>query len=94
MDIKHEQNGSGGRFVGAEGSTEAEMTYAAEGAGRLVFDHTFVPPALRGRGIAEKLVEAGVAYARAEQATIVPACSYVRALFDRHPERYADVRAR
>lgn len=94
MDIKHETSGGGGRFVATEGEAEAEMTYAAAGAGRLVFDHTYVPPALRGRGIAEKLVEAGVAFARAEKATIVPACSYVQALFDRHPERYADVRAR
>jgi uncharacterized protein len=94
MEIRHETRGPSGRFVWGEGSDEAEMTYGPGGAEKvLVFDHTYVPRQLRGRGIAEKLVEAGVAFARREGMTVVPACSYVRKLFERHPDRYADVRA-
>jgi predicted GNAT family acetyltransferase len=60
--------------------------------GRWVFTHTFVPPELRGRGIAEQLVRAALAGARATGNKVVPACSYVAAFLDRHKE-YADLRA-
>ena len=93
MDIVHEDRGRGGRFIAGEGQAQAEMTYSPAGLlDALVFDHTFVPPSLRGRGLAEALVERAVAHARETGRKVVPACSYVRALFERHPERYADLR--
>ena len=52
----------------------------------LIFTHTFVPPELRGRGLAEKLVRAGLQYARDEKLKVVPACSYVDAFIRRHAE--------
>jgi predicted GNAT family acetyltransferase len=52
----------------------------------VVFTHTFVPPELRGRGIAEQLVRAGLRYARDEKLKVVPACSYVGAFIQRHAE--------
>ena len=72
-------------------SRQAELTWVARGGTRIA-DHTFVPPEARGQGIAQKLVEAIVADAREQGFTIEPACSYVYALFKRHPE-WADVRA-
>lgn len=57
-----------------------------------VADHTLVPTAIGGRGVAAALVEAMIADARAQGATILPACSYVAAAFDRHPE-WADLLA-
>jgi predicted GNAT family acetyltransferase len=54
--------------------------------GRIILTHTFVPPELRGRGLAEKLVRAALRFAQAERLTVVPACSYVAAYLDRHPE--------
>lgn len=69
----------------------AELTWQARGPLRIA-DHTFVPPEMRGRGVAMQLVEALVADARAQGFTIVPQCSYVEAAFRRHPE-WADVRA-
>ncbi len=63
----------------------------AAGAVR-VADHTLVPPAIGGRGVAARLVEALVADARAEGFRIDPACSYVEAQFRRHPD-WADLRA-
>lgn len=59
-------------------------------AGAVVFTHTLVPPELRGRGIAEKLVRAGLAWARAEGRRVVPACSYVDTFIRRHAE-YQDL---
>ena len=53
---------------------------------RMIFTHTYTPPAQRGRGIAEKLVRVALEHARAEQRKIVPACSYVALFVERHPE--------
>ena len=70
---------------------QAELTWQARGGAR-VADHTFTPPAARGKGIALKLVEAMVADAREQGFTIVPQCPYVEAQFRKHAE-WADVRA-
>ncbi len=69
----------------------AELTWVARGEARIA-DHTYVPNEARGQGIAHKLVEAMVEDARAQGFTIEPQCSYVYALFKRHPE-WEDVRA-
>ncbi len=75
-----------------EGSAEpAELTWRARGKARIA-NHTFTPPAARGKGIARELVEFMIADARDKGFTIVPQCSYVAAQFRRHPE-WADVRA-
>ena len=63
----------------------AELTWRASGSARIA-NHTFVPPEMRGRGIAQALVEALVADAREQGFKIVPQCSYVEVLFRRHPE--------
>jgi len=67
----------------------AELTWRALGPLRIA-DHTFVPPEMRGRGIAQQLVEALIADAREQGFRIVPQCSYVAAQFRRHPE-WADL---
>jgi uncharacterized protein len=69
----------------------AELTWRAHGTVRIA-NHTYVPPELRGRGIAQQLVEALVADAREQGFTIVPQCSYVDVLFRRRPE-WADLLA-
>lgn len=51
----------------------------------IIFTHTEVPEALRGRGLASKLVEAAVTFARNENKRIMSECSYVTAWLARHP---------
>ena len=65
------------------------LTWVASGPAR-VAEHTLVPPEIGGRGVAGQLVAALIADARANGFTIVPACSYVAAAFQRHPE-WADL---
>ncbi|WAT17275.1 GNAT family N-acetyltransferase [Aurantiacibacter sp. MUD11] len=69
----------------------AELTWHRRGDAR-VADHTFTPPAARGKGIAFKLVQAMIDDARANGFKIKPLCPYVVAQFDKHPE-WADLRA-
>lgn len=50
----------------------------------ITFTHTEVPEALRGQGLASKLVEAAVTFARTENKRIASECSYVTAWLARH----------
>lgn len=52
--------------------------YSAAGEPPAVdFTHTYVPPALRGRGLAEALVRHGLAWAKQEGYNIQASCWYV-----------------
>ena len=59
-------------------------------AGRVVFEHTYVPERFRGKGIAATLVRAALNEARNQRWRIVPQCSYVAAFVERNPE-FADL---
>lgn len=87
-DISVVENPTKSRFEAQLGDNLAVADYRIEGD-RMIFTHTEVPPAFRGRGIAEKLVLAGFQAARARRLRIVPLCSYVAVMLERHPE-FAD----
>ncbi|HWA87175.1 MAG TPA: GNAT family N-acetyltransferase [Opitutus sp.] len=84
-EVKVWHNTAESRYEATIDGRIASCEYVLEG-GRVVFTHTFVPPELRGRGIAEKLVRTALDEAVAAKRTIVPACSYVAAFIRRHPE--------
>lgn len=89
--IRHvEQHGGGAFVVERDGERIAELTYAMDPSGSAVIDHTFVSPVLRGQGMAMRLVEAAVDWARAAGIKVVPVCSYARGAFDQE-RRFADV---
>jgi hypothetical protein len=64
----------------------AKAEYRRDGDDTLVFHHTLVPDALRGQGLAGKVVKAGLDYARKHNLKVVPMCSYVATYIERHPE--------
>lgn len=73
------------RYEAAVGGSLAVAEYRLEGE-RVVFTHTFVPPELRGQGVAEKLVRAALEDARRAGRRVVPQCSYVALFIRRHRE--------
>ena len=85
VEIRHETRTDGGRFSLSMEGGEAELTYRLRD-GVMAIDHTFTPPALRGGGLASRLMKAAVAHARAEGWTIRPVCPYAAAWMQRHPE--------
>ncbi len=73
-----------GRFELRVDGRVCELDYRRDGR-RVVFTHTGVPAPLRGQGLAARLVEAGLSWARAEGLQVVPACSYVEQYLRSHP---------
>ena len=63
----------------------AFVAYTLEGH-VIDFAHTFVPEALRGHGLATRLVEAGLAVARHEHFLVIPSCPVFSAWMKVHPE--------
>lgn len=82
-EIRHDA--SAGRYELSTGGSLAVLDYQHEGD-RIVITHTFVPPALRGQGIAEKLTRRALDDARREKRKVVPSCSYAAAFIQRHAE--------
>jgi acetyltransferase len=89
MEIRHIVN-EGFFIFGENGDELAKLTYRKEGK-KLFFESTVVSPELRGQGIAGKLFEAGVKYARENNYKIVPVCSYIVKKFE--GGKYDDLKA-
>lgn len=93
MNIEHIKAEKTGYFKAIENDHEVgEMTYRWKDDNIFIIDHTEVDPAFGGRGVGKKLVMAGVEFARENSLKIVPACSFVLALFEKL-EDIQDVRA-
>ena len=88
-DIAISHNPTASRYEALVDGHLSVCEYELDGD-RMIFTHTVVPPELRGRGIAEKLVRAALAGAREQGRKVVPACSYVAKFIERHKE-YGDL---
>lgn len=78
-------NPGASRFEATLHGRLAECSYQRRGE-VLALHHTEVPAALQGQGVAAALVQATLAWARAEGLRVRPVCSYVAAYMKRHPE--------
>ena len=75
--------------IAVEGETVGFADFADRGDER-VFYHTVIDPAFGGRGLATILVEHALDAARADSKRIVPVCSMVANVIEKHPE-FADL---
>jgi len=64
----------------------ALLSYTKEDGGRVIFDHTFVPQELRGRGVGAALVRAALEEGRQRSWKIVPQCWFVAEYIERNRE--------
>jgi len=88
-ELQVENNRQAQRFeVHADGAL-AVAEYELE-PGTITFTHTKVPPELSGRGIANRLAEAGLGWAREQRLRVVPHCAFIASYIERHPE-YAEL---
>ena len=83
------EGGAQGRYLALLGGVESELTFTRIKQGKrdlMIVDHTGVPKALSGRGVGLALVARAVEDARAEGFRIVPHCSFVRVMLQRHKD--------
>lgn len=76
MRIEHQPELT--RFIAEVDSQESRLEYRLLPDEAIDFTYTFVPPGLRGRGIAEKLVRSGLLWAGSQGYEIHASCWYVR----------------
>lgn len=85
QNIQQQNNSQNGVFfiLSEQGERLAEMTYFWNNPHCFSIDHTFVDNTLRGQGIAKLLFERAIAFAREQNAKIIPICSYAVVMFQR-----------
>jgi len=88
-DVTIHNNPQAGRFEAKVGDEVAVSDYHLKN-GVIIFTHTEVPPALEGRGVASKLVQAALETSRQEGYQVVPLCPFVAGYIRGHPE-YKDL---
>jgi len=67
----------------------SKLDYIQDGK-NFVITHVGVSPELRGQGIAGRIVQVGLEYAKEKSLRVVPMCSYAAAFIRKHPE-YAEL---
>ena len=92
MDIQFRINdkNQGSFFIEEEGRQIAELDFEVKD-NLLNAYHTGVRPELEGQGIAGKLFDRMVTYARENGYQVIPSCSYILVKFRRHPEAFSDL---
>lgn len=89
-EIKRHEEGSKGSYVLDLPGGVSELTFSILSPSLVIADHTSVPDALRGQGIADRLAGAIASDARAKGFKIVPLCPFVNAWRQKNPD-WADV---
>ena len=84
MNVQHDETAR--RFSLSAPEGEAVLDYERAADGRIVFTHTFVPVALRGRRMGEPLARAALTWARENGLAVEIRCSYVARFLEKHPE--------
>lgn len=84
LPITHVQDGARGAFViERDDARIAEMTYSRAGEHEIIIDHTEVHEILRGLGVARKLLDEAVAWARSTGTKVRATCPYAKAQFEK-----------
>ncbi|GAA3663994.1 GNAT family N-acetyltransferase [Asaccharospora irregularis] len=89
MDWKYEE----GRIYSIDEKNElmAEATYVLKENGEVDIDHTYVNPALRGQGVAGKMMSVVAEYLREKGLIATATCSYANSWFKKHRDIYSDI---
>lgn len=91
MDIQLKTNDNKGRFyIEQDNQLIAELDFQVRD-GVLDAYHTGVRPQFEGQGIAGRLFDEMVKYAREHDYKVLPTCPYILAKFRRNPDGFADV---
>ena len=87
LEVTH--NPSENRFETWIDGYLSKLDYLQDGK-NFVITHVGVHPELRGQGVAGRIVQVGLEYAKEKSLRVIPMCSYAAAYIRRHPE-YAEL---
>jgi predicted GNAT family acetyltransferase len=87
LEVTH--NPAENRFETWVEGYQSKLDYIQDGK-NFVITHVGVHPEIRGQGIAGKIVEASLAYARENSLRVIPMCSYAATYIRRNPQ-YAEL---
>lgn len=91
MDIQRKTNDNKGRFyIEQDNQLIAELDFQVKD-GVLDAYHTGVRPQFEGQGIAGRLFDEMVKYAREHDYKVLPSCPYILVKFRRNPDGFADI---
>lgn len=89
LEVKHDTTNQ--KFYTVVEGKEAYLQYIVINTNTINMIKTYVPNELRGRGIAGKIVEEGLKYAKRNFYSVIPSCSYVEDYINKH-EEYENIR--
>lgn len=75
-----------GQFEIERDGEVARLAYEIDGEGWISLLHTFVPPTLRGRGMANELAQMALEYAKEHSLRVEVICPVVFHFTTKHPE--------
>jgi hypothetical protein len=92
-DLEITRNPAENRFETWIDGRLSKLDYLEDGD-TIVMTHVGVDPEDRGQGVAGKLTEAALQYARGKSLRVIPMCSYVAAYIRRNPQHAGLTRQR
>lgn len=90
IEFELNEKGRGAFYIMNREERIGEMLLSVSAKEMTVY-HTEVVPEAEGKGLARKMLNEMVAYARKNDLKVIALCPYVHAQFSRHPDEYADV---
>ncbi|MBD3414849.1 MAG: GNAT family N-acetyltransferase [Candidatus Aminicenantes bacterium] len=88
MIVRHERTAR--RFAVRLDKKIGYLSYEKPEPRILDYAHVYVPPEFRNKGIADKLTQTALDYARENNFSVIPSCSYV-AMYVRKHKKYRDI---
>lgn len=93
MEFKIVKDGNSYVHYDETGKINAKISFKLKGENIVVVDSTFVDPDLRGKGIADKLLDHLVKEMAVEGKKIEAKCSYIEKKFAKNPQKYNFINA-
>ena len=90
LDVRHDEKAR--KYYALVDGKESVLEYGPAGDRTLNLWHTYVPPELRGRGIAEEIVRVALEDIQQKGLKVIPSCWFVRVYIQRHA-KYQDLLA-
>ena len=93
MEIEQIEEENKGRFEAIENKKQAgKITYTWAGQHKIIIDHTEVNPDFKGEGVAKKILNATIDFAKENKLKVIPLCPFAKSIIEKTPE-YQEVLA-